>query len=403
MKNIESKLKQEVKRMTRYEIIGKAIQGELKWVEAANILGVSARHMLRLRERYENFGIEGMRDKRTGRRMPSRIPKDEVEEVCRLKREVYPDFTTKHFHRFAVAKHGVKMSYSWALTILQARGLVTPERSRGTYRRRRERRAMFGMMLHQDASTHTWIAGIPMQDLVVTMDDATSRILHAKFHEQEGTRSTLDGISCVLSKHGRFCEFYTDRGSHYCHTTTAGEAPDPEQDGQVARVLKALGIRHIRARSPQARGRSERAFKTIQDQLVPELRLAGIRTYEAANEYLERSYVPAYNRRHTVEPAQPESAFTSMVGMDLDLLLSVQHDRVVRNDNTVMFERLGLQLPSTAERFHFARCKVVVHEFLDDTIGVSFQGRLVGRFTRDGATLKSAERPKKTKRKAAQR
>lgn len=401
MKNIESNLNQEVKRMTRYEIIGKAIQGELKWVEAANILGVSARHMLRLRERYENFGIEGMRDKRTGRRMPSRIPKDEVEEVCRLKREVYPDFTTKHFHRFAVAKHGVKMSYSWALTILQARGLVTPERSRGTYRRRRERRAMLGMMLHQDASTHTWIAGIPMQDLVVTMDDATSRILHAKFHEQEGTRSTLDGISYVLRKHGRFCEFYTDRGSHYCHTTAAGEAPDPEQDGQVARVLQALGIRHIRARSPQARGRSERAFKTIQEQLVPELRLAGIRTYEAANAYLERSYVPAYNRRHAVAPAQPESVFTSMVGMNLDLLLSVQHDRVVRNDNTVMFERLGLQLPSTAERFHFARCKVVVHEFLDDTIGVSFQGRLVGRFTRDGATLKSAERPKKTKRKAA--
>lgn len=401
MKNIESNLKQEVKRMTRYEIIGKAIRGELKWIEAADILRVSARHMLRLRERYEKFGIEGMGDKRTGRRMPSRIPKDDVEELLRLKRDVYPDFTTKHFHRFAVAKHGVKMSYTWALTILQSRGLVTPERSRGTYRRRRERRAMFGMMLHQDGSTHTWIAGLPMQDLVVTMDDATSRILHAKYHEQEGTRSTLEGIRFVLKKYGRFCEFYTDRGSHYCHTSVAGEAPDSEQDGQVARVLEALGIRHIRARSPEARGRSERAFKTIQEQLVPELRLAGVRTYEAANAYLEKTYVPAYNRRHAVAPAQPESAFTSMVGIDLDPLLSVQHERVVKNDNTVMFERLELQLPSTAERFHFARCRVVVHEFLDDTIGVSFQGRLVGRFTRDGATVKSAERPKKTKRKAA--
>jgi transposase len=186
MKNIESKVKQEVKRMTRYEIIGKAIRGELKWIEAANILQVSARHMLRLRERHEKFGIEGLRDKRTGRRMPSRIPKKEVEEVCRLKRDVYPDFTTKHFHRFAVAKHGVKMSYSWALTVLQARGLVTPERSRGTYRRRRERRAMFGMMLHQDASTHTWIAGVPMQDLVVTF--ATQRRL---------------GLRRILSKMGR--------------------------------------------------------------------------------------------------------------------------------------------------------------------------------------------------------
>jgi len=120
MNNIESKVKQEVKRMTRYEIIGKAIRGELKWVEAADILRVSARHMLRLRERYEKFGMEGMGDKRTGRRMPSRIPKDEVEEICRLKRDVYPDFTPKHFHRFAVAKHGVKMSYTYFASDLRA-------------------------------------------------------------------------------------------------------------------------------------------------------------------------------------------------------------------------------------------------------------------------------------------
>lgn len=398
--NIWSKESREVKRVTRYEMIRKAIGKELKWIEVADILGVSPRQIRRLRERYEEFGIEGMRDKRTGRRMPSRIPKDEVEDLCRLKRDVYPDFTTKHFHRFAVAKHGVKMSYSWALTILQARGLVTPERNRGTYRRRRERRAMFGMMLHQDASTHCWIAGLPMQDLVVTLDDATGRILRAKFFEQEGTVSTFDGIRFVLKRHGRFCEFYTDRGSHYCHTSVAGEAPDSEQDGQVARVLEALGIRHIRARSPQARGRSERVFKTIQEQLVPELRLAGIRTYEAANEYLKRSYVPAYNRRHTVTPAQPESAFTPMVGIDIDLLLSVQHERVVRNDNTVMFERLELQLPSTLERLHFARCRVVVHEFVDETIGVTFQGRLLARFNRDGAIIESRENRKHSKRKA---
>jgi len=106
--------------MTRYEIIGKAIRGELKWVEAADILRVSARHMLRLRERYEKFGMEGMGDKRTGRRMPSRIPKDEVDEICRLKRDVYPDFTPKHFHRFAVAKHGVKMSYTYFASDLRA-------------------------------------------------------------------------------------------------------------------------------------------------------------------------------------------------------------------------------------------------------------------------------------------
>jgi hypothetical protein len=111
--------------------------------------------------------------------------------------------------------------------------------------------------------------------------------------------------------------------------------------------------------------------------------------------------VPGYNRRHTVTPTEPESAFTPMVGIDIDLLLSVQHERVVRNDNTVMFERLELQLPSTPERYHFARCHVVVHEFLDDTIGVSFQGRLVGRFNRDGAIAKSTEMKKRSKRRVA--
>jgi len=109
--------------------------------------------------------------------------------------------------------------------------------------------------------------------------------------------------------------------------------------------------------------------------------------------------VPAYNRRHAVTPAQPESAFTPMVGIDVDLLLSVQHERVVRGDNTVMFERLELQLPSTPERFHFARCRVMVHEFLDDTVGVSFQGRLLARFNRDGAILKSGEGRKNFKRR----
>ena len=243
---------------------------------------------------------------------------------------------------------------------------------------------MRGMMLHEDGSTHTWIAGLPMHDLIVVLDDADGRVLYARFFEQEGTLSTLHSFEHVLRRWGRFCEFYSDRGSHFCQTTKAEAGPDENQQGQVSRVLKTLGIRHILARSPEARGRSERCFKTIQGRLPQELRAAEITDYEAANRYLEKHFIADFNRRFTVEPQEAESAFVPMVGVDLTMLLSIQHDRVVQRDNTVRFGGLQLQLPESKDRVHFMRCPVIVHEFLDGTLGVSHQGRLLARFGIDG-------------------
>jgi len=210
-----------------------------------------------------------------------------------------------------------------------------------------------------------------------------------RFVAQEGTASTLEALLFVLQRLGRFSEFYTDRGSHFCRTGDTTKGPDDEQNGQVARVLRALGIRHILARSPEARGRSERAFGTIQGRLPQELRVAHIESYAAANVYLEKTFIPDFNRRFTVTPAQAESAFTPIAGIDLDMLISAQHDRVVRNDNTVTFERVTLQLPARKDRLHFVRCPVLVHEFVDHTLGISFQGQLLARFTRDGELLKA--------------
>ncbi len=377
--------------MTRREVIQKAIEGRITWAQAAGICGVTPRHMSRLRERHEKFGIEGLRDGRTGKRQPSRVPPAQIEELCRLKREVYPDFSVRHFHEFAVAKHKLRLGYTWTRDILQSRGLVEKAPARGKYRRKRERRPMRGMLLHLDASTHSWIAGLPMWDLNVMLDDADGRILFARFVEQEGTRSTLQALEHVMRRWGRFCEFYTDRGSHFCRTSKAGAAPDEDQSGQVARVLKALGIRHILARSPEARGRSERAFGTIQGRLPQELRLAAVGDYEAANAYLTRVFVPDFNRRFTVEPTEPESAFVPLAGVDLRLLLSVHHDRTVYKDNTVVFGALVLQLPPGRDRIHYARCPVVVHELLDDTLAVSYQGSLIARFRRDGQLVLTAK------------
>jgi hypothetical protein len=335
----------------------------------------------------ETFGIEALNDGRSGLPRATRIPVETVGEMLRLRKERYPDFSVKHFHEFATEKHNLEVSYTWTKLLLQQAGLAQREPGRGKYHRHRERRPMRGMLLHLDASTHAWIEGLPMRDLVVMLDDADGRVLFGRFFEQEGTVSTLWALADVLNHQGRFCELYTDRGSHFCRTPKAGEDPAELQQGQVSRVLKALGIRHILARSPQARGRSERAFGTIQGRLPQELKSLGIRDYQAANAYLDGVFIPDFNRRFTVKPQEAGTAFVPLASVDLELLLSIQHERVVRNDSTVIFEKLLLQLPKSKDRFHYVRCPVLVHEFLNGTLGVSYQGKLLARYSRQGDLL----------------
>jgi len=386
---IARQVAREAKAMTKQEVITKAIEGRITWLQAADILGMTPRHLRRMRDGYRRWGVEVFVDRRGKGARPRRIARETIAELCRLRKETYRDFSVRHFYEFATEKHGLELSYSWALRVLQDAGLAAKTPGRGQYRRKRERRPMVGMLLHLDASTHRWLDGQPMQDLVVMLDDADGQILYARFVPQEGVSSTFAALRHVLMHYGRFAELYTDRGSHFCRTGKAGEDPDQDQQGQVPRALKALGIRQILARSPEARGRSERAFGTIQGRLPQELRLAGIRSYGQANAYLEAKFIADFNRRFTVNPAQPESAFVRLVGVDLRLLLSTQHERVVRNDNTVQFGGLSLQLPRRRDRTHFARCPVLVHELANETLGISYQGRLLARFNQDGALSES--------------
>jgi hypothetical protein len=382
----ESQVAQEARTMTIVDVLKKANEGAIKWVQAAEVLNVTPRHLLRLRQQYLLFGRAGLRDKRRGRKLPSRVPPLVVEKICQLKREQYADYTVKHFHEFLQSRHRIQVSYTCVKTILQARGIVEKECGRGKYRRRRERRPMRGMLLHIDGSTHEWIEGLPKQDLIVMLDDADGRILYAKFFEQEGTLSTMAALEHVLTRHGRFCELYTDRGSHFCRTGHAGEAPDEVQNGQVARALKTLGIKHIRAMSPQARGRSERAWRTLQDRLPKEMRSEGVTSYEAANAFLDSGFVARFNERFSVKPAQPESAFTPMAGIDFGLLLTAQHQRVVRPDNTVTFEGVVLQLPQS-RRATLARCEVTVHVYPNRSLAITHASCLVARFDATGREM----------------
>lgn len=379
--------------MTKREVVTKAAAGLISWATAAMVLRVTPRHMRRMRDCFEKFGVDALTDRRGGVPRTKRVPVEVVKEVCRLKREVYPDFSMQHFHEVVTDKHGLKLSYTLLRSVLQDAGIVQKAPGRGKYRRRRERRPLAGMLVHLDASTYEWVRGLPMQDLVVALDDADGRILYARFVEQEGNRSTFEALHAVLTRHGRFCELYTDRGSHFCRTPKAG-GPS-ETDGQVSRALKTLGIRRILARSPEARGRSERAFGTIQGRLPQELRVAGVGNYTDANKYLERVFVRDFNRRFTVKPTQDGSAFVSLAGIDLELILAEQHQRVVGHDHVVSFEGTMLQLPPGKERPSYARCSVTVHRLLDGTLAVTFLDRVVGRFSAEGALRASQHRGKR--------
>jgi transposase len=357
---------------------------ELNQEEAAELLGVSERTFRRWTRAYEEEGEAGLVDRRLGKASGKRVPVDRAEEVERLYRERYQGFTVKPFHEHLIKDHGFGWSYTWTKLHLQWAGVVPKAPRKGAHRRKRERRPLPGMMLHQDGSRHEWLAGQAALDLIVTLDDATGAIYSAFLIEEEGTASTFRALKEVFSAHGLPMSLYTDRGSHYFRTTKAGEI-DRGSPTQVGRALAQLGVEHIGAFSPQARGRSERAFQTLQDRLVKELKLVRITTIEAANAFLREIYLPDYNARFAVEPAGGEgSAFTPIPGVDLDEILCVEEERQVGQDNCVSYRTLKLQIPESPMRPHFVRARVKVHVYPDGSHALFHGPRCIGRYDDKG-------------------
>ena len=365
---------------------------ELNQGEAAELLGVSERTFRRWTRRYEEDGEAGLLDGRLGKASGRRVPADRAEEVERLYRERYQGFTVKHFHEHLVADHGFGWGYTWLKLHLQWAGVVAKAPRKGAHRRKRERRPLPGMMLHQDGSRHAWLEGQPALDLIVTLDDATGAIYSGFLIEEEGTASTFRALNEVFSEHGLPMSLYTDRGGHYFRATKAGEI-DRGQPTQIGRALAQLGVEHIGAFSPQARGRSERAFKTLQDRLVKELKLAGITDIEAANAFIREVYLPAHNARFAVEPAGEGLAFTPIPGVDLDEILCVEEERQVGNDNCVSYRTLKLQIPESPMRPHFVKARVKVHVYPDGSHALFHGPRCIGRYDENGATQDDRRRP----------
>ena len=362
-------------------------------VEAGELLGLSERHFRRLRDAYEERGEEGLIDRRRGRASGRGALEDEIAWTAATFRSRYFDFTVKHFHEQALGqKMGdgkpFRRSYSWAKSVLQLRGLTTKAPRRGVHRRKRERRPLPGMMLFQDGSKHAWLPSGPDLELIVTMDDATSAITSIFLCEEEGTASSFRGLSETIRAHGLFSSLYTDRGSHYFTTPKAGEKVDKAHPTQVGRALRQLNIDHIPSYSPQARGRMERVWDTLQKRLPPLLRMNAITTIEAANRWLAEVYKGDHNARFAVAAAEEGSAFVPFVG-DLDNILCIEEERIAGLDNTVRYGGRILQIPPSRQRHHFAKATIRVLEYWDGAIALFHGPRQIARFHQD-ATLKEA-------------
>lgn len=388
MRSMESYPRAAMERaMKVQDVMLQAMAKKITWWQAAEILGISDRHMRRWRERYEEEGYNGLLDRRRGQPSRRRVPLATVEKVFALYREKYFDLNVQHFHEKLEAEHGIELSYTWVKQALQGAGLVERGRKRGVHRKRRERRPLPGMLLHIDGSRHQWFQDERWYDLIVILDDATSEIYYAQLVEEESTVTVMAGLKEVVERKGVFCALYSDRGSHFWLTPKVGGKVDYHRRTQVGRALHELGVQMIPAYSPQARGRSERNFSTWQGRLPQELRLREIRTLEAANQFLRQHYVAEFNRRFQVAPGQRGNAFVPCRSRDLERIFSLQFERSVNRDNTVSFKNLSLQIEPVCWTGTLAGCQVLMHQHLDGTLSLTHGPHSLGRYTAEGAAL----------------
>lgn len=359
--------------------------GRLTQFEAARILGMCERSFRRYLLRYEAEGLEGLIDRRLEQASHRRAPVDEVIALTEQYRTRHSGWNIKHFHGW-YQRAGGSRSYTWVKKRLQEAALVPKAKKRGAHRKRRERSALPGMMIHQDGSTHEWVIG-QKWDLIVTMDDATNEHYSMFFVDEEGTASSFRGVHDVIASRGLFSSFYSDRGSHYWHTPEAGGKVDKNNPTQFGHAMKRLGIEMIAAYSPEARGRSERAFGTHQGRLPQELALAGITDMEVANRYLQEVYRPAFNTEFSQSAPEEGSAFVPWIGGNLDDTLCEQYERTVSADNCVRFETLILQIPADRHRCHYIKVKVRVHRYVSGHLALFHGPRKLADYDEKGKVI----------------
>ena len=363
------------------EVILRAISGRILWCEAAEILGISDRQMRRWKRRYEEYGYDGLYDRRNKRPSPKKVSLETVQKILMLYREKYFDFNMSHFYDKLRKEHDIRLSYNWVRLALEGSGLIQKKARRDIHRTRRPRRPLPGMMLHMDGSPYDWFKDGSEYDIVTLYDDANNELYDVEIVPEEDSFTCMNMIKTLVEKKGIFCSLYTDRASHFFLTKKAGEEVSKDTLTQIGRSLMELGIQHIPSYSPQARGRSERLNQTLQGRIPQELRLRGIKTIKKANEYLKTAYIKEYNKRFSIKPEQKGTAFIPVPKtVDLNRIFCFKHERTVNNDNTISFNHRLLQIGPSELRVSFAKCRVTLYEHMDGSISVGYGPHSLGYY-----------------------
>lgn len=375
----------------RVKVVHDILAGRRTQAGEAERLKVTTRTIRYWMESFEANGAEGLVHGNRGKKSPRRIPQTEHDQIASLIRNHYADFGPTFACEKLSELYGIVRDPKTIRSIMVKEKIWVPGSKRGrtmvVHRIWRERRSRRGELVQFDGSYHRWFEerllgadGLPLEVcLLAAIDDATGELLWAQFVEHEGTLPVMGFFTQYARKHGLPASLYLDRFSTYKMTQDIA-VQNPDLKTQLQRAMKTLGVELIFALSPQAKGRVERLFKTLQDRLVKELRIRGIPSVEEANRFLEQTFLVSFTRKYSVEPREPQDAHRPLSKRELNLLpqtLCRMLTRVLQNDFTVSFESQWFQVLRTTGLAIRPKDPVVVRQFPDGSLALSIRNKLV--------------------------
>ncbi len=367
------------KEVSRYDIIQKAIKKEIKGIEAADILNLTARHIRRLKKKITEKGLQGLMHAGRGKPSKRKLPEKETEKIKKLLHKYYPDFGPTFAAEKLEELHKIKHDPKTIRAIMIAEELWKPKKKKKQeYHSWRQRRTAFGELEQYDGSYEYWLEDRgPKCCLLASIDDATGKITHAKFDKHEGVEPTFKFWEEYIEKNGKPHEIYVDKFSTYSmNHKLAKENPDTLT--QFERAMKAFNIGVIKANSSQAKGRVERLFETLQDRLIKELRLNKISTIPRANEFLEKVFIPKFNAKFGVVPRSDANLHKKITKQEKDKFPSIfcrHYERTIRNDYTLSYKSSWYQLEATQAVAMRSKEVVTVEERFDGTVKFILRGK----------------------------
>ena len=379
---MEGRISLSMKEMGRYEVIKESLEKRLEVAEAAKILGLSERQVYRIRARVREEGISGVIHRLRGKSSGRRIKNELKDKIINLYQSKYYEFNINHFTEFLEKEEGIKVSRETVRKILRQEGIYPKKpKKRPKHRMRREPMPKEGILMQLDTSEHVWIPEMGKEIcLIAIIDDATNRIEAAKIALSDSTIENMKLLREFFKRRGLPLAIYIDKDSKF-KTTRHGSLyqelkGEPYKDTQIARALRELGINIIYADSPQAKGRIERDFQTLQDRLIKELKLYKIERVAEANHYLREEFIPRWNKRFARQARERGSCYRKIPeGIRLDDVLCLKGKRKVYADNTISYKGRIYQIMADEYRASYAKAEVQVYEHLDSRISIVYKGR----------------------------